>query len=31
VINLGHPDGRMTGGHLLAAVAWPTLEVFVSE
>jgi predicted DNA-binding protein with PD1-like motif len=28
---VGHADGRVTGGHLLAAVAWPTLEVFVSE
>jgi uncharacterized protein len=28
---VGHSDGRKTGGHLLAAVAWPTLEVFVSE
>jgi predicted DNA-binding protein with PD1-like motif len=28
---VGHPDGRVTGGHLLQAVTWPTLEVFVSE
>jgi uncharacterized protein len=28
---VGHPDGRVTGGHLHQAVTWPTLEVFVSE
>jgi predicted DNA-binding protein with PD1-like motif len=28
---VGHPDGRVTGGHLLRAVTWPTLEVFISE
>jgi hypothetical protein len=28
---VGHPDGRVTGGHLLQAVTWPTLEVFIDE
>jgi uncharacterized protein len=28
---VGRSDGRITGGHLLRAVVWPTLEVFVSE
>jgi len=25
---VGFPDGQMRGGHLLEAVAWPTLELF---
>jgi len=27
---VGFPDGQMRGGHLLEAVAWPTLELFVT-
>jgi predicted DNA-binding protein with PD1-like motif len=25
---VGFPDGQMRGGHLLEAIAWPTLELF---
>jgi len=25
---VGFPDGQMRGGHLLQAIAWPTVEVF---
>ena len=28
---VGFPDGTMRGGHLLRAVAWPTLEVFFTS
>jgi uncharacterized protein len=28
---VGKPDGSLAGGHVLCAVAWPTLEVFVTE
>lgn len=28
---VGKPDGSLAGGHVLRAVVWPTLEVFVTE
>ncbi|WP_145145778.1 PPC domain-containing DNA-binding protein [Roseomonas gilardii] len=28
--SVGLPDGSVRGGHLIEAVAWPTLEVFVT-
>jgi predicted DNA-binding protein with PD1-like motif len=28
---VGFPDGQMRGGHLLEAIAWPTLEVFFTS
>jgi predicted DNA-binding protein with PD1-like motif len=28
---VGKPDGSLVGGHVLRAVVWPTLEVFVTE
>jgi predicted DNA-binding protein with PD1-like motif len=28
---VGFPDGTMRGGHLLEAIAWPTLEVFLTS
>lgn len=28
---LGHRDGRTTGGHLLAGIVRPTLELFIDE
>jgi predicted DNA-binding protein with PD1-like motif len=27
---VGRPDGSLAGGHVLSAVVWPTLEVFVT-
>lgn len=30
-LTLGHPDGRVTGGHLIEAYVRPTLEVMVTE
>jgi predicted DNA-binding protein with PD1-like motif len=27
--SVGRPDGSLAGGHVLRAVVWPTLEVFV--
>jgi predicted DNA-binding protein with PD1-like motif len=28
---VGRPDGSLADGHVLRAVVWPTLEVFVAE
>ena len=28
---VGYPDGSVKGGHLVEAVVWPTMEVFLTE
>lgn len=28
---VGYPDGSVKGGHVVEAVVWPTMEVFVTE